>query len=125
MVAAVCTVVAYQGAVAQEEQICIGVEKGAAGVAAEAVDVPSVASWTVLACVRGGYELGSVGRSRAGRAGQGGHTEFECFSFFEDLEGVCEQAGERNKSLLGAARVHTSPHPLQGYTTSSSIGDSG
>lgn len=44
VVAAVCAIVAYQGAVAEEQQIGIRVEQGAAGVAAEAVDVPSVAS---------------------------------------------------------------------------------
>lgn len=46
VVAAVCTVVADQRAVAEEEQIRIRVEECAAGVAAEAVNVPSVASWT-------------------------------------------------------------------------------
>jgi hypothetical protein len=44
MVTAVCAVVTYQGAIAEQQQVRIGVEEGAAGVAAEAVDVPSVAS---------------------------------------------------------------------------------
>lgn len=44
VVAAICTIVADEGAVAEEEEIRIGVEEGAAGVAAEAVYVPSVAS---------------------------------------------------------------------------------
>jgi hypothetical protein len=42
--AAVGAVVADEGAITQKEQVGIGVEKGAAGVAAEAVDVPSIAS---------------------------------------------------------------------------------
>jgi hypothetical protein len=41
---AVGTIVAYEGAVAQEEEIRIRVEEGAASVAAETVDVPSVTS---------------------------------------------------------------------------------
>lgn len=51
VVAAVCTVVAYQGAVAEEQQVGVRVEQGAARVAAEAVDVPSVASWVGLVVV--------------------------------------------------------------------------
>lgn len=42
-IAAVRAVVADQRAVAEEEEVRIGVEQGAAGVAAEAVNVPSVA----------------------------------------------------------------------------------
>jgi hypothetical protein len=42
MVAAVCAVVAYQRAVAEQQQVRIRVEEGAARVAAEAVDMPSV-----------------------------------------------------------------------------------
>jgi hypothetical protein len=48
VVAAVCAVVAYQGAVAEQEQVGVRVEQGAARVAAEAVDVPSVAGCGVL-----------------------------------------------------------------------------
>lgn len=43
VVAAVGAVVAYQRAVTKEEEVRVRVEQGAAGVAAEAVDVPSVA----------------------------------------------------------------------------------
>lgn len=42
MVAAVCAVIAYQRAVAEQQQVRIRVEEGAARVAAEAVDMPSV-----------------------------------------------------------------------------------
>jgi hypothetical protein len=42
-IAAICTVVADEGAVAEEEQVGVGVKQGAAGVTSEAVDVPSVA----------------------------------------------------------------------------------
>jgi hypothetical protein len=45
VVATVCAVVAYQRAVAEEQEVRVRVEQGAARVAAEAVDVPSVASW--------------------------------------------------------------------------------
>jgi hypothetical protein len=48
VVAAVCAVVAYQRAVAEQQEVRIRVEQGAAGVAAEAVDVPSVPSWSML-----------------------------------------------------------------------------
>lgn len=54
VVAAVCAVVAYERSVAEQEEIGVGVEESAAGVAAEAVDVPSVASCGLLACVREG-----------------------------------------------------------------------
>lgn len=43
---AVCTIVAYQGAVAKKEEVGIGIEKCIAGVASEAVDMPSVAGCT-------------------------------------------------------------------------------
>jgi hypothetical protein len=42
VVAAICTVVAYQRAVAEQQQVRIRIEEGAARVAAEAVDMPSV-----------------------------------------------------------------------------------
>jgi hypothetical protein len=48
VVAAICAVVAYQRAVAEQQQVRVRVEQGAAGVAAEAVDMPSVPSWSVL-----------------------------------------------------------------------------
>lgn len=49
VVAAVCAVVAYERAVAEEEQVRVRVEEGAARVAAEAVDVPPVASYQTSA----------------------------------------------------------------------------
>jgi hypothetical protein len=45
VIAAVGAVVADEGAVAEEKEVRIGIEEGTAGVAAEAIDVPSVASW--------------------------------------------------------------------------------
>lgn len=48
MIAAVCAVVADERAVAEQKQVGIGVEQGAAGVAAEAVDVPSITSCRLL-----------------------------------------------------------------------------
>jgi hypothetical protein len=47
VVAAISAVVADQRAVTEEQKVGIGIEEGAAGVAAEAVDVPSVASCLV------------------------------------------------------------------------------
>lgn len=44
-IAAICAVVADEGAVAEEEKVCVGVEQRAACVTPETVDVPSVASW--------------------------------------------------------------------------------
>jgi len=49
--AAVGAIVADEGAVAEKEKIGVGVEEGAAGVAAEAVNVPSVSGWGVLVFV--------------------------------------------------------------------------
>jgi hypothetical protein len=43
--AAVCTIVADERPVAEEEEVRIGVEDCAAGVAAKAIYVPSVARW--------------------------------------------------------------------------------
>lgn len=48
-IAAICAVVTNEGAVAEEEQICVGVEQRSACVTSEAVDVPSVAGWKELA----------------------------------------------------------------------------
>ena len=42
--AAVCTIITYERPVAEEEQVCVRVEEGAARIAAEAVYVPSIAS---------------------------------------------------------------------------------
>lgn len=42
--AAVCAVVADEGAIAEEEEVRIGVEEGPAGVASETVQMPSIAS---------------------------------------------------------------------------------
>lgn len=46
VVAAICTVITYQRAVAEQQEIRIGVEQGTASVTAEAVNVPSVAGCT-------------------------------------------------------------------------------
>lgn len=54
VVAAVCTVVADERAVAEKQQICVGIEEGAAGVAAETVDVPSVSRYRTSVKSMGG-----------------------------------------------------------------------
>lgn len=41
--AAVCAVVADEGAIAEEEQVCVRVKDGATGVALEALEMPSMA----------------------------------------------------------------------------------
>jgi len=64
MVAAVCAVIAYQRAVAEQQQVRIRVEEGAARVAAEAVDMPSVSGWAMLA-----YDM--LGRWSGGGSGGG------------------------------------------------------
>ena len=43
--AAICAVVADKGAVAEEEEVGVGIEKSAASITAEAVEMPSVASY--------------------------------------------------------------------------------
>lgn len=48
MVAAVRAVVADEGAIAEQEEIRIRVEQGAAGVAAKAVNVPPIASCLIV-----------------------------------------------------------------------------
>ena len=42
--AAVCTVVADERAIAEEEEVRIGVEEGSAGITSETVQMPSIAS---------------------------------------------------------------------------------
>ena len=44
----ICTIVADERPVAEEKKICIGVEQGATGIAAEAVDMPTIARWERL-----------------------------------------------------------------------------
>lgn len=43
--AAVCAIVADEGAIAEEEEVRIGVEEGAASIATKAIQMPSVAGW--------------------------------------------------------------------------------
>ena len=77
MVAAVCAVVAYQRAVAQQQQVGVRVEQGAARVAAEAVDVPSVS--------RCRDRLVGTTAARAATL-SGAHTELKGLALLEDLE---------------------------------------
>jgi hypothetical protein len=89
MVAAVCAVVAYQRAVAEQQQVRIRVEEGAARVAAEAVDMPSVSGWAMLAYDMLGRWSGGSGGGRKARgwrwSRRGIHTEFKGLAFLEDL----------------------------------------
>jgi hypothetical protein len=113
MVAAVCTIVTNQRAVAQQQQVRIRVEQRAARVAAEAIDMPSVPRCLLsVSHSQGRRERGGPLRGKV-------HTELKGLSFFENLAGVSNgRCNHRSNS--------TSPHPLHGYTTSScSEGDSG
>lgn len=55
--AAVCTIVADEGSVAEEEEVRIGVEQSAAGITSKAVDVPSVTSCEKLATLISGTRV--------------------------------------------------------------------
>ena len=46
--ATVGTIVADQGAIAEQKEVCVGIEEGAAGVASETVNVPSIAGCEFL-----------------------------------------------------------------------------
>lgn len=46
--AAICAVVAYKGAIAEEEEVRVGVKEGTAGIATEAVQVPTIASCEII-----------------------------------------------------------------------------
>lgn len=47
-VAAICTVVADQRAIAEQEEVRIRVEQGLASITPEAIDVPPIASYALL-----------------------------------------------------------------------------
>jgi hypothetical protein len=106
--AAICTIVADQGPITEEQEVGIGIEKGAAAVASEAFEMPSVASCMPVstnaplqACV--GNRLPS---SKA----------FPSSSIY--VESAVATWYHR--------RGLTSPQPLHGYEMSSvSYGDSG
>ena len=49
--AAVCTIVANQGAIAEEEEVRIRVEERSAGIASKAVQMPPIASWRFISHV--------------------------------------------------------------------------
>lgn len=77
--AAVSAVVADERAIAEQQQIGVGVEESAAGIASEAVDVPSISRCSKVSRVR--QLESSFGENIDGKV----LTEFECFAFFEDL----------------------------------------
>jgi len=70
---AVGAVVADEGAIAEEEEVCVRVEDGAAAVAAEAVQVPSVSRYVQVSMVMSKIAIDMD------------LTELECFAFFEYL----------------------------------------
>jgi hypothetical protein len=119
VVAAVGAVVADERAIAEQEQVGVGVEEGAAGVAAEAVNVPTVASCAVLAVLAA--VIGRLSGARDAMSRRGTHTELEGLALLKNLKRRLAVADADSIGL-----VPTSPQPLHGYTTSSwSRGDSG
>lgn len=92
MVAAIRAVVAYQRAVAQQQQVRVRVEQGAARVAAEAVNVPSVAGCAVLASAcscQGGigpWRRSASEGARDAMSQREMHTKFKGLAFLEDLD---------------------------------------
>jgi hypothetical protein len=100
-IAAICTVVADEGAVAEEEQVGVGVKQGAAGVTSEAVDVPSVA----------GCEGGRVRRLEVnGRIAGTYRAQKPCL-----LPGSAQDSVSSQWPCGSSCMVwRTSPQPLQG-----------
>ena len=68
VVAAVCAVIAYQGPIAEEQEVGVGIEECTAGVAAEAVNVPSVPSYEHVSAIRRAMRCG-LGGARGRRYG--------------------------------------------------------
>lgn len=62
--AAVRAVVADEGSIAKQEEVCVGAEESAARIASEAVEMPSAASCTH---VREGHQLGLDAKNRKRR----------------------------------------------------------
>jgi hypothetical protein len=52
---AVCTVIAYEGSIAEQKEVRIGVEQGAAGIASKAIQVPSIARYKFVSSIELGY----------------------------------------------------------------------
>lgn len=118
--AAICTIVADKGAVAEEEEVGVRVQEGTTRVAAETVNMPTIARWKVISI---SISEGNHEETR---------TKFEGFSFVEDLHhtesrqqlGLMHANGVAWDSESGGGI--TSPHPLHGNAASScSTVDSG
>lgn len=115
--AAIGTIVANEGAVAEEEQVGVRIEEGTAGIASEAVDVPSIAS-----CNPG--QSRDASESAPCRAYL---VRMLCPLRESKMAPVVSALGAEPRwtiQICGGCR--TSPQPLHGKTTSSgSMGDSG
>jgi len=103
--AAVCAIVADQRAIAEEKQICVGVEECVACVASEAVNMPSVASCHVALASRAVYMC-------------------ERGSSIYPAQRLCLLRGSMQSSVSGCSlrrrRLRrTKLHPLHGYAASS------
>jgi len=99
-VAAVRAVVTDERAVAEEEQVSVGVEEGAARVAAEAVNVPSVAGCTAVPVSSRPHQY------LGGRKG-GSRTELESLSLLQYLRAAWSASSHPRHSGCG---VRDTPH---------------
>lgn len=113
--AAISAVVADEGAIAEEEEICIGVEEGTTGIATEAVEMPSIAGWPemIWSVLRWTFKaLYTYSKSSQ-------RTKLKGLALLKNL--ITESKASQSTRLLQsqASSVVTSPHPLQGKTSSS------
>lgn len=139
---AVGAVVAYEGAVAEQEEVGVGIEKSIACVATKAVEMPSVAGFGtistssfsppppppsllgILAPCRSRQDMPSLGsgdgEGKWKDQKNGELTKLECFALFKNLQLVSITIDRERASSQQPRR--TSPHPLQGKTSSPSPG---
>lgn len=140
---AVRAVVAYEGAVAEQEEVGVGIEKSVACVATKAVEMPSVAGCGsvstssfspspppsllgIPALCRPHQDIPSPGSGdgegkwKDQKNGPGELTKLECFALFKNLQLVSNTIARERASSQQPQR--TSPHPLQGKTSSPSPG---
>lgn len=123
--AAVGAIIADERAVAEQEQVCVGVEQHAAGVASEAIDVPSITGCSVAARRRQSVER----PTQISRQCRQQLTQLECLAFLQYLAGRHELVLHRAETATAAMGdgwttgwPATSPHPLQGMIESSRSG---
>lgn len=118
---AISAIIADERAVAKEEEVCIGVKNGTAGVATKTVYMPTIAGWKPV----------SISVSQCHHCSLGPYRVRKPFPPQESGRDTMLALGLDPRGWHGCrqhsgAGQHTSPHPLHGYATSScSMGDSG